>query len=62
MTKHQEVSAWIAINMFPEGNVAGTEKILVRYGSRNASFDMMKKMDSCGVMEESDFNHYNFRR
>jgi hypothetical protein len=24
--------------------------------------DLMKKMDSCGVMEESDFNHYNFRR
>lgn len=24
--------------------------------------EMMKKMDSCGVMEEKDFNHYNFRR
>lgn len=28
----------------------------------DAVIDMMKKMDSCGVMEESDFNHYNFRR
>ena len=23
---------------------------------------LMKTMDSCGVMEEKDFNHYNFRR
>lgn len=28
----------------------------------DAVIDLMKKMDSCGVMEESDFNHYNFRR
>ena len=27
-----------------------------------AVIDLMKKMDSCGVMEESDFNHYNFKR
>ena len=24
--------------------------------------ELMKSMKSCGVMEESDFNHYNFRR
>jgi hypothetical protein len=23
---------------------------------------LMKTMDSCGVMEDKDFNHYNFRR
>lgn len=28
----------------------------------DAVIDLMKKMDSCGVMEESDYNHYNFRR
>ena len=27
-----------------------------------AVIDLMKKMDSCGIMEESDFNHYNFKR
>lgn len=28
----------------------------------DAVIELMKTMDSCGVMEESDFNHYNFRR
>ena len=28
----------------------------------DAVMGLMKKMDSCGVMEESDYNHYNFRR
>lgn len=28
----------------------------------DAILEHIKSMDSCGVMEESDFNHYNFRR
>ena len=28
----------------------------------DAVIELMKSMKSCGVMEESDFNHYNFRR
>jgi hypothetical protein len=28
----------------------------------DAVIDLMKKMDSCGVMDDRDFNHYNFRR
>lgn len=28
----------------------------------DAVIEQMKKMESCGVMEEKDFNHYNFRR
>lgn len=28
----------------------------------DAVIALMKTMDSCGVMEEKDFNHYNFRR
>lgn len=28
----------------------------------DAVIKLMKSMKSCGVMEESDFNHYNFRR
>lgn len=28
----------------------------------DAVVELMSKMQSCGVMEESDFNHYNFRR
>lgn len=28
----------------------------------DAVLELMQGMESCGVMEESDFNHYNFRR
>ena len=28
----------------------------------DAVIELMKSMKSCGVMEEADFNHYNFRR
>lgn len=28
----------------------------------DAVISLMKGMDSCGVLEEKDFNHYNFRR
>lgn len=28
----------------------------------DAVIELMKSMKSCGVMEDSDFNHYNFRR
>lgn len=31
-------------------------------GNADAVIGLMKSMKSCGVMEESDFNHYNFRR
>lgn len=33
-------------------NVKNSEKIIA----------LMKTMDSCGVLEDKDFNHYNFRR
>ena len=53
-----------------QSDVAELAHLVMRYfdvaylSKKNADqvFGLLKSMDSCGVMEESDFNHYNFRR